>query len=62
MQTDMLDILVCPVCKAKLYYDQELARLICKIDRLSYPIEDDIPVMLVSEARKLSVTEVAELK
>jgi len=53
----LLDILACPVCKGPLVYDQEQQELICKVDRLAYPIRDDIPVMLEEEARQLPAEE-----
>jgi uncharacterized protein YbaR (Trm112 family) len=49
----LLDILACPICKGPLIYDQQTQELICKVDRLAYPIRDDIPVMLEEEARRL---------
>ncbi len=57
MDSKLLDILVCPLCKGKLYYDKEGSELICRVDRLAYPIRDDIPVMLEEEARKLPAEE-----
>lgn len=57
MDNKLLDILVCPVCKGELVYDKKNLELICKLDRLAYPIRDDIPVMLVEEARELDATE-----
>jgi uncharacterized protein YbaR (Trm112 family) len=57
MDSKLLDILVCPICKGKLYYDKKAAELICRVDRLAYPIRDDIPVMLEDEARKLKADE-----
>lgn len=59
MDKKLLDILVCPLCKATLTYDKEAQELICKIDRLAYPINDGIPVMLESEARSLDSDELA---
>jgi len=53
----LLDILACPVCKGPLVYDREHRELICKADRLAYPIRDDIPVMLEEEARQLAADE-----
>lgn len=53
MDTKLLDILACPLCKGTLVYNKEAQELICKFDRLAYPIRDDIPVMLADEARKL---------
>lgn len=57
MDNKLLDILVCPVCKGKLHYDKIGAELICRVDRLAYPVRDDIPVMLEDEARKLPADE-----
>ncbi len=57
MDRKLLDILVCPACKGPLIYDKKKAELICKADRLAYPIRDDIPVMLEDEARQLSEEE-----
>jgi len=53
----LLDILACPVCKGPLIYDQKNQELICKADRLAYPVRDDIPVMLEDEARQLPAEE-----
>jgi uncharacterized protein YbaR (Trm112 family) len=53
----LLDILACPVCKGPLKYDQKNQELICKADRLAYPVRDDIPVMLEDEARQLPAEE-----
>ena len=57
MDKKLLDILVCPLCKAPLHYQKDAAELICKGDRLAFPIVDDIPVMLQEEARQLDVEE-----
>lgn len=53
----LLAILVCPLCKGKLEYDTDASELICRGDALAFPIRDDIPVMLESEARALSTDE-----
>jgi uncharacterized protein YbaR (Trm112 family) len=53
----LLDILACPVCKGPLVHDRDRQELICKADRLAYPIRDDIPVMLEEEARRLADDE-----
>lgn len=57
MDTKLLEILVCPVSKAPLEWDKEANELICRASGLAYPIRDDIPVMLESEARKLTLEE-----
>lgn len=62
MDKFLLDILVCPLCKGKLIYQKDAKELICKFDRLAYPIRDDIPVMLENEARKVSLEENDKLK
>lgn len=57
MDKKLLDILVCPLCKGPLAYDKKQAELVCRADRLAYPIRDDIPVMLEDEARRLTDEE-----
>ena len=57
MDKKLLDILVCPLCKGKLIYDKDRQELICKADRLAFPIRDGIPVMLEEEARRLEPDE-----
>ena len=57
MDKKLLDILVCPVCKGKLVYLKESQELVCRGDRLAYPIQDGIPVMLEEEARELAADE-----
>ncbi len=57
MDKTLLDILVCPLCKGKLVYDKKAQELICKVDRLAYPVRDGIPVMLEEEARQLPADE-----
>ena len=57
MDSKLLDILVCPLCKGPLLYRKAQAELLCRPCRLAYPIQDGIPVMLEDEARKLPPTE-----
>jgi len=57
MNKYLLDILVCPICKGRLILKRESKEMICKADRLAYPIQDDIPVMLESEARRIPLDE-----
>jgi len=49
----LLEILACPKCHAPLRVDQEASELVCTSDEcgLAYPVRDDIPVLLVDEAR-----------
>ena len=58
----LLEILVCPVTKTSLIYDEGRQELISRAARLAYPIRDGIPIMLVDEARPLNDTEKARLK
>ena len=60
MDRKLLDILVCPLCKSPLVYKKTENELICKADRLAFPIRDDIPVMLEEEARQLPADEEVE--
>ena len=62
MQKQLLDILVCPVTKGPLKYDQEKQELISTSAKLAYPIRDGIPVMLEDEARPLSNEEYEKYK
>lgn len=57
MDTKLLEILVCPLCKGPLVYRKAEAELVCKADRLAYPIRDGIPVMLEEEAREVGADE-----
>lgn len=55
MDKKILDMLVCPLCKGKLLLKDK--ELICKFDRLAYPLREGIPVMLEQEARVLTLEE-----
>ena len=60
MDSRLLDILVCPICKGPLLYRKPEQELVCKADRLAFHIRDGIPVMLEDEARKLDPAEEIE--
>ena len=57
MDAKLLEILVCPLCKGPLVHRAQAHELVCKADRLGYPIKDGIPVMLEEDARKLPPEE-----
>lgn len=57
MDARLLEILVCPICKASLEYRKAEQELVCKPCKLAFPIRDDIPVMLEDEARPLNPEE-----
>ncbi len=59
MDTKLIDILACPVCKGPLVLHRPTAELICRADRLGYPIREDIPIMLEEQARRLTADDVA---
>ncbi|AVQ86633.1 hypothetical protein PCI56_07970 [Plesiomonas shigelloides subsp. oncorhynchi] len=58
MDHRLLEIVACPVCKGKLHYDKEKQELVCKLDRLAYPMTDGIPVLLENRARELTAEEI----
>ncbi|HEC78364.1 MAG TPA: Trm112 family protein [candidate division WOR-3 bacterium] len=53
LKRELLEILVCPKCKGELEYNSKEEELICHKCRLAYAIKDDIPIMLIDEARKI---------
>jgi len=55
--TKLMEILACPVCKGKLDYNKDQQELICKLDRLAYKIDNDIPVLLETEARRIELEQ-----
>ena len=57
MDPKLLEILVCPLCKGALAWKKDVFELVCKADRLAFPVKDDIPVMLEDEARTLRPEE-----
>ena len=53
----LLQILVCPVTKAPLDYDEAKQELVCKASGLAYPVKDGIPGLLDGEARQVTADE-----
>jgi uncharacterized protein YbaR (Trm112 family) len=51
---DLLDILACPKCKGEIYLNERQDGLICDQCRLLYEIRDDIPIMLIDEAKPVA--------
>jgi uncharacterized protein YbaR (Trm112 family) len=49
----LLDILACPVCKGPLKHQRDAAVLVCRAERLAFPIRDGVPMMLEEDARQL---------
>ena len=51
----LLELIVCPACHADLAVDAAAEELVCTGCGLAYPVRDDIPVLLVDEARQTTV-------
>jgi uncharacterized protein YbaR (Trm112 family) len=54
IDTRLLDLLVCPLCKGPLLVQRDPVELVCNADRLAFPVRDGIPVMLEAEARSMA--------
>jgi uncharacterized protein YbaR (Trm112 family) len=54
MEERLLDILACPVCKGPLKYQREASVLVCRAERLAFPIQNGVPMMLEEDARQLA--------
>ena len=57
MDTRLLNIIACPLCKGPVSYLRGEAVLVCRIDRLAYPVRDGVPIMLVEEAKALAADD-----
>jgi len=57
VKQELLDILVCPKCKGDLILTEKSDGLVCEACRLKYEIKNDIPIMLIDEARPLDGDE-----
>ena len=55
MKEKLLDILVCPACKQKMSFDKSASELLCEQEqcKLAFPVIDDIPVLLIDQARNI---------
>ncbi len=57
MDKQLVAMLVCPLCKGKLKFENEQQELLCTFDGLAFPVRDGVPVMLEGEARRMSEEE-----
>lgn len=62
MDHGLIDILACPICKGPLLHRREAAELVCRGDRLAWPIRDGVPVLLVAEAREITPMELQSME
>ena len=54
LSQDLLDILACPKCKGPLKLNEAQDGLLCSACKLLYPIKEDIPIMLIDEAKPIA--------
>lgn len=57
MDERLLEILVCPVCKGPLRWQRDASELVCRADRLAFPVREGVPVMIEEDARQVPVQE-----
>ncbi|MFN7273249.1 MAG: Trm112 family protein [Gammaproteobacteria bacterium] len=57
MDARLLDIVACPLCKGPLVWHAAETVLVCRADRLAFPVRDGVPVMLEEEARTLAADD-----
>jgi uncharacterized protein YbaR (Trm112 family) len=57
MDPHLFNLVACPACQGDLYYNQSKQELICRFDRLAYPIREDIPILFPEVARVLTLEE-----
>lgn len=53
MNHKILNIIICPICHGKLTYDKKKSELICKIEKIAYPIQKNIPILTREKYRKI---------
>lgn len=57
----LLDVIACPNCKGKLTFNKKDNELVCRGERLAYPIDDGIPVLMSDKARGLDSAEMEQV-
>ena len=53
MDDRLLDILACPLCKGPLKFQKEALQLVCRAERLAFPLRDGVPLLHEEDARQL---------
>ncbi len=61
ISSELLKILVCPITKEKLIYDEVAQELISPVARLSFPIVEGIPIMLINQAKEVSLSRIKKI-
>lgn len=61
LNANLLAIVACPSCKGKLVWDQDKSHLVCRGERLAYPVNDGIPALLADAARELTTEELEKV-
>lgn len=61
MKRELLSIVACPLCKSPLHFARNESVLVCRAERLAFPVEGERPLLLESAARSLSVEETDRL-
>lgn len=57
MDHRLLEIIACPICNGRLFFDKKNLELVCQSEKLAYPLRNGIPVLLANEARTIKVDE-----
>lgn len=57
MKQELINIVACPICKGKLQFDKQKNILVCRFDKLAFPIVDGMPVLIESEADKITLDD-----
>lgn len=57
MNHNLIDLLVCPLCKGQLHHDKPNQRLICRFDRLAFAVRDGVPIMLIDQAESIDLDD-----
>ncbi|MCI5221262.1 MAG: Trm112 family protein [Candidatus Electrothrix sp. AR4] len=53
IKQELLEIIACPKCKGTIQLNEEKSELICHVCQLAYEIREEIPIMLIDEAKPL---------
>lgn len=62
IDANLLEVIACPNCKGKLIFSEQNNELICRGERLAYPIDEGIPVLMADRARTMDSAELEQVK